>query len=105
MNKTQIAIIILAITLIAGCSKRDNEFIVVDAKNTALSAILEICDESVNLSKVREGFSKKVPIACEGEGSIRVHLKSNHEVTCPVGYVTPGAEQIFRFVIENGQCR
>ena len=105
MKRTQIAFIILAVSSLSGCSKKDNEFIVVDATDAASSAVLNVCGESVSLPKVQGEFRKKIPIGCEGEGTIRVRLMGNREIACRIGYVTPGAEQTFRFVIRDGQCR
>jgi hypothetical protein len=43
-------------------------------------------------------------ISCEGSGKIMVQLKDGSVASCHIGYVTPGMEQKFEFVIKDGAC-
>lgn len=90
---------------LSSCKKIDNEFIVRDPGGTVSSAELRLCGKRLNLTKSGGEMRGKMPITCEGEGSILVRLADGKETSCRIGYVTPGAEQKFEFVVENGQCR
>lgn len=90
---------------LASCKKVDNEFIVRDPGGAISSAEIRLCGKRLSLTKSNDGFSGRIPITCEGEGSILIRLIDGGETSCQIGYVTPGAEQTFEFVVENGQCR
>lgn len=90
---------------LTSCKKVDNEFIIRDPWGEISSAELRLCGNRLNLAKYGSEMRGKIPITCEGEGSILVRLADGKETSCRIGYVTPGAEQTFEFVVEDGQCR
>lgn len=102
----RVAVILICLGLeLSSCKRVSNEFIVRDPGGVISSAELRLCGKSLQLAKSEGEIRGKMSITCEGEGSISVRLSDGRETSCPVGYVTPGAEQAFEFAIENGQCR
>lgn len=105
MKKVASLLMVFGFFSLASCKKVDNEFIVRDPGGTVSSAELKLCGKSLNLTKSENEMRGKMPITCEGEGSILVRFVDGKETSCRIGYVTPGAEQTFEFVVEDGQCR
>lgn len=105
MKRMAIVLMVLGFSSLASCKKVDNEFIVHDLGGTVSSAELRLCGKSLNLTKSGSEMRGKMPITCEGEGSILVRFADGKETSCRIGYVTLGAEQTFEFVVEDGQCR
>lgn len=95
----------LLVVVVAGCSPTNNEFVVVDQSDAVASAELQLCGERRLLERKGNVLAGTLPVKCEGHGRILVHLRNERTTICPVGYVTPGAEQTFRYQIEDGQCR
>ena len=105
MNRLKILIIISAVFSLSGCNAADNDFAVEDHRDIASSAEIKICGKIEDMPKSQGIFRKRMPIDCEGEGSIRVRLANKREIYCRIGYVTPGLEQTFKFAIADRQCR
>jgi hypothetical protein len=91
------------LTLVA-CSAAENTFTVEDEKGAVTAADLVMCGSTTPLQRSDGRLSVSKPIDCEGEGRIRLTYASGHERECPVGYVTPGLEQDFRFRASETEC-
>lgn len=105
MKRMAILLMVIGFFSLVSCKKVNNEFIVRDPERAVSSAGLRLCGKRLNLTKSGSEMRGKMPITCEGEGSILVRLADGKATSCRIGYVTPGAEQTFEFVIEDGQCR
>lgn len=90
---------------ITSCNVVDNEFIIHDPENVASSAELRLCGRRLQLDRDEGVINGTMPITCEGGGDILVLLSEGGETECHIGYVTPGAVQVFEFAIEDRQCR
>ncbi|MGE0405500.1 MAG: hypothetical protein AB7O65_04300 [Candidatus Korobacteraceae bacterium] len=90
---------------LSACNRVGNEFVIHDPEGVISSAELDLCGKRLQLTKSEGEIRGEMHITCEGGGSISVHLSDGRETTCHIGYVTPGAEQVFEFVVEGGQCR
>jgi hypothetical protein len=96
----------LLLLSIGGCGMLvDNAFVVDDPGEVVASAKLNLCGSERMLDRTDHRFSTSMRIDCEGEGKILLRLSNGHEISCLVGYVTPGAKQDFEFVVERSQCR
>ena len=84
--------------------KRGNTFSVSDPTGRAVAAELRLCGATQTLHRSNAGFSAEVPITCEGDGEVRLHFVDGQQASCVVGYVTPGAEQRFDFVVSGNKC-
>ena len=87
------------------CKRVMNEFSVRDPEGVVSSAELQLCGENRELRTADGAFKGRLPISCEGEGRISIRFEDASQTTCHVGYVTPGAEQAFDFVVRNRECR
>lgn len=105
MKKISGLLMVFGCFSITSCKNVDNEFIIRDPSNVISSAEIRLCGKRLNLTKFSNGFSGRVPIECEGKGSIVIRLINGTETSCPIGYITPGAEQTFEYVVENGRCQ
>jgi hypothetical protein len=90
---------------LSSCNRINNEFVIVDQKNVVTQAEVRLCGKQLRLAKSKGEFTGTMPITCEGEGSIFVRLSDGSESSCHIGYVTPGIEQSFEFVVKDGHCR
>lgn len=104
-NRASILLVCLGLLTLVSCKRVSNEFIIHDPEGVVSSAELRLCGDRLQLAKSNDEIRVKVPITCEGEGSILVDLSGGRETACHIGYVTPGGEQTFEFVVQNGQCR
>lgn len=95
----------LAALLLEGCGAVSNTFVVNDPEGQARAAEVELCGTSTILPASYRGFRGAVPISCEGGGKVLVRFENGRETTCVVGYVTPGAEQQFDYLISDGKCQ
>ena len=100
-----ILVMCLGFFCLSSCKKVSNDFLIKDPTNTISSAEIRLCNKRLQLTRTEGEFRGEMPITCEGEGNILVHVSDGHETVCKIGYVTPGAEQSFQFVIESGSCR
>jgi hypothetical protein len=100
-----ISIISILIAATAGCQKVDNRFYIEDADRSVSSAEVHLCGRQLKLFKVDSHLHGSLASKCEGEGNISVKLSNGDNASCHIGYVTPGAEQVFKFSIERGKCR
>lgn len=89
----------------ASCTATENEFIIHDPENAILSAELRLCGQRLELARHQDAVRAKVPVRCEGAGSVLLELSGGAETVCPIGYVTPGATQAFEFAISDGACQ
>lgn len=105
MNRFVVVISISAMLSISSCMRVNNEFIIDDPEGVVSSAELRLCDKFLKLNRSEGVVRRAMPITCEGAGSILVRLSNGKETTCPIGYVTPGAQDTFRYVIKNGECQ
>jgi hypothetical protein len=96
------AILFLSPLLVAGCDRTANTFEV--RAEGAASAELTLCGQFTRLERTDGKFTGTLPIRCEGDGAIKVSFPDRPPVSCPIGYVTPGAAQSFKFEVENGRC-
>lgn len=96
------AILLLSPLLAAGCDRAANTFEV--RAVGATSADLTLCGQSTPLQRTDGKFTGTLPIRCEGDGAIKVNFPDRPSVSCPIGYVTPGAVQSFKFEVDNGRC-
>jgi hypothetical protein len=94
----------LILSALGGCDRVDNSFTVEDPQGSVVSAELQLCRTRTELTRDSHEFRAKKPIDCEGEGDVLVHLSSGRTTSCPIEYVTPGAEQRFEFVVEDAKC-
>jgi hypothetical protein len=90
---------------LSSCGNVSNDFVIKDPAGTILSAEIRLCNKHVQLIRFGREFRGKMPITCEGDGDILVHLSNGRETVCKIGYVTPGAQQKFQFEVENDNCR
>lgn len=96
------AVLLLAPLWATGCDRTANTFEV--RAVGATSADLTLCGQSTPLKLADGKFTGAVPIRCEGDGAIKVGFPDRPQVSCPIGYVTPGAVQSFKFEVDNGRC-
>ena len=93
------------LTLLAGCSSAvANTFQVDTASSPGAVATLVICGKETPLERRGPLLAIARPITCEGHGEVRVRLADGRTSTCPIGYVTVGAKQEFRFRLLDGMC-
>lgn len=98
-------LIFLCLLILAACRDVPNTFEVEVRDPNVTTALLRLCGSETNLSKAVDRFAGVQDISCESAGEIVVSFSDRQPVTCPIGYVTPGAVQKFRFVIEGGKCQ
>ena len=90
--------------LLIGCQRVNNYFTLRSPSGEIVSAELQLCRKSQPLMQSGASFNGQMAISCEGSGKIMVRLKDGSVASCHIGYVTPGMEQKFEFVIKNGAC-
>jgi hypothetical protein len=98
----------LLLSLVAaflGCTRVENTFVVSDPGGKVATAELRLCGSKLQLIRSDGQLSGKSLITCEGEGKIVLTLSEGREISCHIGYFTPGAEQRFLFLLKNDQCR
>lgn len=100
-----VLLLVSAACCLASCMNVENAFIIHDPGDEIAAAELRLCGQERALTRSEDALSVTFPISCEGSGSILVRLSDGGETSCPVGYVTPGAEQTFEFTVADGQCR
>jgi hypothetical protein len=105
IRKATVTILILGVLSLISCNRINNEFVILDQKNVVTQAEVRLCGQHLKLVKSGGEFSGTMPITCEGEGSVLLRLSDGNETSCLIGYVTPGIEQSFEFVVEDGHCR
>ena len=98
-------IVFATLFALAGCSAVENTFTVEDERGAVTAADLVLCGSSTPLRRSDGRFSISKPIDCEGSGHIRLTYVSGREQDCPVGYVTAGAKQDFRFRASEAECQ
>ena len=87
-----------------GCQRVDNYFTVQSPSGEIASAELQLCRKDQPLMQSGSSFKGQMAISCEGSGKITVRLKDGSLASCNIGYVTPGMEQRFEFVVKDGAC-
>ena len=91
-------------SLLIGCQRVNNHFIVSSPSGEVSSAELQLCQKNQPLIQSGTSFKGQMAIDCEGSGKIMVQLKDGSVANCHIGYVTPGMEQKFEFVLKDGAC-
>ena len=91
-------------SVLLGCQRVSNHFTVSSPSGEVSSAELQLCRKSQPLIQSGTSFKGQMAISCEGSGKIMVQLKDVSVASCHIGYVTPGMEQKFEFVIKDGAC-
>lgn len=86
------------------CSNESNSFDVRVDEGVATAAKLRLCGAEACLNKVGNHFTLVRRSSCEGAGEILVVFSDRTPIACPIGYVTPGAGQVFSFVVSKGRC-
>jgi hypothetical protein len=90
---------------LAACSAVENTFTIDDDKGTVTGANLVLCGSTTPLRRVDGRFILRKSVNCEGSGYIRLTYATGDKRDCPVGYVTPGAAQDFRFRAGEAACK
>ena len=96
------AMLLLVPLWATGCDRDANTFEV--RAGGATSADITLCGQSASLRRTDGKFTGTLPIRCEGNGAIKVGFPDRPPVSCPIGYVTPGLVQSFKFEVDNGRC-
>ena len=94
----------LMLPALAGCNRVENRFTIDDPEGRIASAQIQLCGSTTKLDQTGNRFTASQAITCEGEGDILVQLADTQEISCHIGYVTPGAEDEFKFEIKDSQC-
>ena len=89
---------------LAACSAGENTFTIDDEKGTVAAANLVLCGSTTPLRRVDGRFTLRKSVDCEGSGYIRLTYATGADRDCPIGYVTPGAAQDFRFRASEAAC-
>lgn len=97
-------VLVTGFLAIAGCSAAHNDFTIEDRGGRIRAANLDLCGSSIPLRRWNERFSLSWEVDCEGSGKIELVLASGQKASCPIGYVTPGAKQDFRFRLVRTGC-
>ncbi len=93
------------LALLGGCSPTvANTFEVDSGSSPGAAATLTICGNKTPLKRSGALLATSRTITCEGHGEVRVQLTNGGVTACPVGYVTPGLKQDFRFRLDDGKC-
>jgi len=103
--KARLSVVILLLPVASGCSRVENTFEIDDPSGSVTSAELRLCGSRVMLNRSGVQFRGSQRARCEDDGVIAVRLSDGSETSCPIGYVTAGAAQDFKFVVEKSQCR
>ncbi|PVM92212.1 hypothetical protein DDF62_03415 [Caulobacter radicis] len=97
-------IVLLALFGLTACDQASNRFEVRVAGGEANGAELRLCGERIPLARSGDRFSGVQSAKCEGAGEILVSFSGGKAASCGIGYVTPGLEQAFGFVVRDGAC-
>ncbi|WP_137387974.1 hypothetical protein [Rhodoligotrophos defluvii] len=87
------------------CSRSENAFEIDIGSREVTAATLNLCGRQTSLSRSGNLLVTTRAIDCEGSGEIIVSFPDRSLVRCPVGYVTHGLVQTFRFEIDGQTCR
>jgi hypothetical protein len=105
MKIAPIIILCLGVFGLTSCNRVSNRFAVYNQNDVVALAEVRLCGKHLRLAKSEGEFTGTMPITCEGEGSVVLRVSDGNETSCLIGYVTPGIEQSFKFVVEDGHCR
>ena len=83
----------------------ENTFTVEDERGAVTTANLVLCGSTTRLKRLGGRLTVRTPIDCEGSGYIRLTYASGGQMDCLIGYVTPGAEQVFTFRANETECQ
>ena len=98
-------IMVVAVALSACARTSVGEVKVVDREGSVARAELVLCGKRLPLRREGSSLSANFQVTCEGSGSVLLHLNGGGTASCLIGYVTPGANQVFEYTVENRQCR
>ena len=104
MNR-RVVMILQFLLVVAACSPTGDYFSVANPDDSIGSVEVHICEEVFELPEREVRFSDHINIDCEGSGEVQVSMRDGREITCIIGYVTPGASQHFGFEINDGECQ
>jgi hypothetical protein len=96
---------LLLVMSLSGCAGPKNTFVVQDPRGLVSSATLRLCGSETPLLREGQRLSLSRSVTCEGDGAIRLIYKDGGPEDCPIGYVTPQAQQDFRFRAEQSSCQ
>ena len=97
-------ILLISIVALASCNAEPDTFTVDDPNGFAKSAVLQLDGDGQPLG-FRDGrFSATRRIGRDADGRIHVLYADGRTVDCPIGYVTPGAEQHWNFRLTKTTC-
>jgi hypothetical protein len=96
--------LILVALFLGACSSTHRFEISSDEPIESVSGIFK---NARKVDVLQESDTKAVVTAqsADDSGEIKVGLRSNSLVTCPVGYVTSGDAEPHQITIRNGRCR
>lgn len=97
-------IVLLALLGLSACERASNRFDVRVADGEVIGAELRLCGRQVPLSRSGDRFTGVQPARCEGHGEIQVSFADRQTASCHIGYVTPGLDQVFDFIVRDGRC-
>lgn len=95
---------LLLFLICVACSKASNSFVVRVDEGAATAAKLRLCGAEVPLNKAGNRFTLVRRSSCEGAGEILIVFSDREPISCPIGYVTPGADQVVSFVVNKQGC-
>ena len=101
---TRIALALSSLMFTMSCDRVSNTFVIYDPDNVVVTAQVRLCGSTIKLNQDEGVYLGRMVISCEGEGNILLDLSGNRKASCHIGYVTPGIEQNFTFVIEHSRC-
>lgn len=102
--KPTILSIMLGSVALAACVPAKNSVDIDTAGSPNVSGVVVLCDQERSLTVRGDHLIAAVPITCEGVGEARLRLGDVASATCQIGYVSPGLDQGFYFVLERGEC-
>lgn len=103
MKRTILGILLCSAAL-AACVRAQNSIDIDTSGSQNVSGVVVLCDKETPLTVRGDHLIATVPITCEGVGEVRLRLGDGASATCKIGYVTPGVDQEFYFLLQRGQC-
>lgn len=91
--------------VLAACSPPMMNSVEVDTSGSPhVSGVVSLCGRETKLTRRGDSLRASLSVTCEGSGEVRLSSETGSEITCPIGYVTPGAEQKFSFALKDNEC-
>jgi hypothetical protein len=92
------------VSALAGCSDRQDSFVVEDPNGIARFAVLKLCGSEEPLERKGRVLTTKARTPCEERGTITVTYKDGRVGDCLVGLVTPTKSFQWRFRLNTSWC-